>query len=199
MADRQGSPRPVVEGVEAFLAGGGDWVWLRDKDLSATARRRLGEALAERVWAEGGTLVVGGDIALAADLGADGVHLGGGQAALIAEARARLGARALVGVSAHSVAEVEAVARRGADYATLSPIFPTASKPGYGPALGTEAIAAAAATGLPVVALGGVTAETLGPCRAAGAAAVAVMGGLMQVTDPAAETRRLLRAWRDAG
>lgn len=80
----------------------------------------------------------------------------------------RAGPTLLVGLSAHSVRDVAAAAEAGADYVTLSPIFPTASKPGYGPALGPEAITAARRIGLPVVALGGLAEDTLVPCRAAG-------------------------------
>ena len=86
-------------------------------------------------------------------------------------------------------------ARYGADYATLSPIFATPSKPGYGPALGPAALRAARACGLPVIALGGVTAETARPCHEAGAAGIAVMGGLMRSRDPAGDVGTLLDAW----
>jgi thiamine-phosphate pyrophosphorylase len=71
-----------------------------------------------------------------------------------------------------------------ADYATLSPIFPTASKPGYGPPLGVEALRAAAESGLPVFALGGVLPENARSCREAGAHGVAVMGPVMRAQDP---------------
>ncbi len=161
-------------------------------------RLRLGTRLRDLTRFAGAMLTVGGDIALAADLGADGVHLGGGQHGRIGAARSRLGPAALVGVSAHTCGEVADAAAEGADYATLSPIFASASKPGYGPALGPAAIREAAGRGMPVVALGGITGVTLGACRAAGAAAAAVMGGPMRAADSAAETRRLIKAWQDA-
>ncbi|WP_457106729.1 thiamine phosphate synthase [Methylobacterium sp. P5_C11] len=199
VTDRHGHPRPLAETVQAILAGGGRWIWLRDRDLEPEARRRLGEAVAERVRAAGGVLTVGGDVELARTLGADGVHLGGGSApAAIAAARAALGAEALIGVSAHAPHEVAAAAKAGADYVTLSPIFPTASKPGYGPALGLKGLAAQAG-GLPVVALGGIGPDEAPHCRRAGAAAFAVMGGMMGAADPASATRTLLKAWNAAG
>lgn len=195
MSDRHG-PRPLVETVRAVLAGGCRWVWLRDRDLPPDERRRLAEAVHAAVRAAGGTLSVGGDPELAAALGADGVHLGGhARPEAIAAARSRLGARAWIGVSAHSVRDVETAASAGADYATLSPVFETASKPGYGPALGLSAIREASRVGLPVVALGGVTPEATAACREAGAAGVAIMGGLARAADPIAETRRYLRSW----
>ncbi len=90
--------------------------------------------LAAQVARVGGALTIGRDVELAAQVGAAGVQLG--DAAAVAPARARLGRGALLGVSAHSLAEVRAAREAGADYVTLSPIFLTASKPGYGPALG---------------------------------------------------------------
>jgi len=193
VTDRHGHARPLAETVRAVLAGGGRWIWFRDRDLPEDERRRLGEAVAAEVRAAGGVLTVGGDITLAAALGANGIHLPGGSDA-VARARARLGA-GLIGVSAHSLRDVEAAAAAGADYVTLSPIFPTASKPGYGPALGLEAITIAARVGLPVVALGGIGEGTLAPCRTAGAAGFAVMGGVMRADDPARAVRGLLAGW----
>ncbi|GJE54134.1 thiamine phosphate synthase [Methylobacterium thuringiense] len=100
----------------------------------------------------------------------------------------------VVGVSAHSLGDVRRAREAGADYATLSPIFTTASKPGYGPALGLDGLHEAAAIGLPVVALGGIAPEHAVACREAGAAGIAVMGGIMRAADPAAATRRYLQA-----
>ena len=196
VTDRHGHPRPLIETVQAVLAGGGRWIWFRDRDLSSSARRETAERLAGLVGAAGGVLIVGADPDLAVAVGAGGVHLGGGMGhAAIGGARTRLGDAGLIGVSAHSVRDVEAARDGGADYVTLSPIFPSASKPGYGPALGFDAIVAAALIGLPVIALGGIDAARIDDCRAAGAAGFAVMGSLMRTHDPAFATRALLTAW----
>jgi thiamine-phosphate pyrophosphorylase len=117
-------------------------------------------------------------VELADEIGADGVHLSAN--APIAAARARLGAGALIGLSAHHEADVARAAAEGADYATLSPIFASASKQGYGPALGAAALARAAAHGLPLLALGGITAERADDCLRAGAAGIATMGDVMR-------------------
>ena len=99
--------------------------------------------------------------------GAAGVHLPGGSDPVLARRRFPEG---LIGVSAHSAAEATALLRAGADYVTLSPIFLTDSKPGYGPALGPDALAAAAATAPgPVIALAGITPDNAAQCLAAGA------------------------------
>ena len=89
-------------------------------------------------------------------------------------------------VKCHSVAEVEA-ARRAA-FVTISPVAPTLSKPGYGPALGVAGVRAAveAAGAVPVFALGGVTPENARSFRDAGAYGVAVMGAVLRADDPRA-------------
>ncbi|AWN36082.1 thiamine phosphate synthase [Methylobacterium radiodurans] len=198
VTDRHGSERPLADTVTACLTGGARWIWFRDRDMAEAERRRLGARLRDLTRSAGAVLTVGGDVDLAAELEADGVHLSGARLDRIGAARARLGPGALIGLSAHSVAEVARAGAEGADYATLSPIFASASKPGYGPALGPDTIRAAAGTGLPVVALGGVSAEQAAECRSAGATTLAVMGGPMRAADPEAEIRRLLKAWRDA-
>lgn len=98
---------------------------------------------------------------------------------------------AVVGRSCHDAGELRAAAAEDCVYATLSPVFVTDSKPGYGPALGVTALGASP---LPVYALGGVTAASVGSCREAGATGVAVMGAVMRASDPAATVRDLLDA-----
>ena len=194
VTDRHGSARPLVETVRAAVAGGARFVWLRDRDLDRAARRALAVDVLRLLAPLGGCLVIGADFALAAETEAQGVHLGGAAgAAEIAEARAALGPDALIGVSAHAPAEVAAAAEAGADYATLSPIFLTASKPGYGPALGLSALESCRALPIPVFALGGIGTAQAHACLGAGATGIAVMGGLMRATHPEAATRALLQ------
>jgi thiamine-phosphate pyrophosphorylase len=180
ITDRHQAHHSLETIAAAIGRGSGRWLLLRDKDLPAMERRDLATRLARIAADHGVALSVSTDVALAAEISAAGIHLQA--AAQVAPARARLGG-ALVGISAHSLADVAAAAAAGADYVTLSPIFLTGSKPGYGPALGTEALRSAAAYGIPVLALAGVTAQTAGACLSAGAAGVAVMGGVMRAED----------------
>ena len=174
--------RHSIETIAAAVGrGGGRWLLLRDKDLAREERRDLAIRLMK----------------IAAEVGAAGIHLQA--AAAVAPARARLGSAAIIGVSAHGLDDVVAAAVAQADYVTLSPIFPTDSKPGYGPALGTAALRAAAECDVPVLALGGVTADTAAACLAAGARGVAVMGEIMRADDPAAIVGDLVRACEVAG
>lgn len=100
----------------------------------------------------------------------------------------------LHGRSCHNGEEVRRAVAEGAAYATVSPVAPTESKPGYGPALGVPGLRQLVkeAQGTPVFALGGVTTQNADAIRAGGAHGVALMGALMRSTDPAA-TFRLLR------
>jgi thiamine-phosphate pyrophosphorylase len=136
-------------------------------------------------------LTVHGGVPTAVASGADGVHLAAGGDVI--GARTALGPGARVGLSIHSVAEVRALDPNFVDYAIVGPVFETASKPGYGPALGPEGIRAiAAASRVPVIAIGGITPERVAEVMAAGAAAIAVMGSVMRARDPGEEVRALL-------
>jgi thiamine-phosphate pyrophosphorylase len=191
ITDRHLAQTPLEAIADAVGRGSGRWLLLRDKDLAAAERAELGARLAAIARRHGMQLSISADIGLAQRLGA-GVHLQ--SPAMVDAARQRLGADAVIGVSAHSQSEVADTAAAGADYATLSPIFSTGSKPGYGPQLGVAALAAAAKLGPPILALGGIVAERVGPCLAAGAAGVAVMGGIMRSADPSRTVRDLLAA-----
>jgi len=182
ITDRTQAARPLPDIAETLFAGDIRWLSLRDKDLPYLARLALARELVARAKPYGAVVTVHGDIELAHAAGAAGVHLGahGNPAA----ARARLGPRALIGVSTHDLASAQVAALAGADYVTLSPIFLTLSKPGYGPALGLEQLTnATRIVGIPVVALGGINEANLTDCQKAGAAGVAIMGHSMRNPD----------------
>ena len=166
------SPRDVTL---AALGAGCRWISLREKDLSAGERRDILEGLLALTCPAGATLSVHDDLDAADALGL-GLHLPDG--ADLAAARARLGAGALIGISAH---DADGLARAAADanYATLSPVFATASKPDGAP-LGPETFnrLAAAAARLPVLALGGINAGNAAQCRGAGLALIGALDDL---------------------
>jgi thiamine-phosphate pyrophosphorylase len=91
-------------------------------------------------------------------------------------------------------------AGHAADWATYSPVFATASKPGYGPALGLAGLAAGcrAAPGLPILALGGIGRGRARACLDAGASGVALMGAVMRSDDPGAVVRAVIDELRGA-
>lgn len=185
ITDRHLSPLPLPELADRLFASGVRWLSLRDKDLADVQRLALARALLGRARLWGAKITLHGDPALAAEAGVDGVHLPAGSDP--AAARALLGPGALIGLSGHDSDGADLVGRvRGqVDYLTLSPIFPSVSKPGYGPCLGTSGLRRWVEWGLPVVALGGIDgAQAVADCLAAGAAGVAVMGLAMR--DPQA-------------
>jgi thiamine-phosphate pyrophosphorylase len=183
ITDRRLSRRPLEDTVASALEAGCRWVSLREKDLLPEARLTLLRRLVALGRAFGAVIGVHDDIEGALAAGAAAVHLPAG--ADPAAARVRLPAGTLLGASAHDAAELARAASTGADYATLSPIFPSASKPGYGPALGCETLARlAAGISFPVLALGGIDRARVTACIDAGAAGVAVMGGVMGADDP---------------
>ena len=192
ISDRRQAQRPLVEVAEAVFAGGCRWFSLREKDLPAADRRALLDEVVALGRRFGALVTAHEDMEAVAAAGADGVHLpSDGRAEA---ARARLPG-ALIGVSAHSAEAAAAALQAGADYVTISPVFVTASKPDYGPALGLGGLAhiVARAPG-PVVALGGITAENAALCFAAGVQGIAVMGEVMRAADPRISVERILRA-----
>ncbi len=198
ITDRSQASRSLDEVVAAAFDGGCRWVSLREKDLAAHERRRLAEALLKRAEPYKARVGVHDDVALAASLGLRGLHLPTGGD--VAAAKRQVDPRCLIGRSCHSDQDIAAAETSGADYATLSPIFLTSSKPGYGPALGLERLAAAVAgTSLPLVALGGINAAQATACRDAGAKGIAVMGEIMRANDPARTMRALIEAWNGQG
>ena len=135
-------------------------------------------------------LIVNDDIGLAAASGAAGVHLGEGDAS-IDEARARLGPRAMVGVSCYdSLARARQFAAAGADYLAFGAFFPSPTKPDARVAT-PQLLREAKALGLPVVAIGGITHDNASLLIEAGADAVAVISALFGAPDVRAAARRL--------
>jgi thiamine-phosphate pyrophosphorylase len=191
ITDRRQARQPLAAVAEAVFAAGGRWLLLREKDLSLAARVALLERILTMARPYGARVLVSADIPAAKEAGAAGVHLPDGGD--VAAARVALGLAALVGYSAHDRAGAAAAADAGADYVTLSPVFPSPGKPGYGPVLGLDGLRAiAASVSVPVLALGGVTANQVGDCLGAGAAGVAVMGAVMGAADPGAAMAALL-------
>lgn len=183
VTDRRQARRPLPEVIRAAVAGGARWVLLREKDLPRAERMVLAETLREILAAVGGTLVVAGPD----PLGGAAVHLASAGPYPPPELP-------LVGRSCHDPAELRRLSTE--DYVTLSPVYPSPSKPGYGPPLHPVGLARLVRrTPVPVLALGGVgSPDQVAACLAAGAAGVAVMGRVMRAHDPAEVVARLAAA-----
>ena len=197
VTDRRQARRPLPAVVAAALSSGARWVSLREKELPEDEQIVLARRLLPSVRAAGARLLLHGEAALAKLAGTDGVHLPSG--ADPAAARKLLGMSKLIGVSIHTVNEAEAIDPRWVDYALAGPAFETPSKPGYGPEIGRKGLAEITrAARVPVLAIGGINAARIGELVAAGAAGVAVMGGVMRAADPQQEVCGLIAALNGA-
>jgi thiamine-phosphate pyrophosphorylase len=160
-------------------------------EAAARVRRMIGGRCA---------LVLNDRCDLAAAAAADGVHLG--QEDLpAAAARRLLGARAIIGLSAGTPAEVARAIRERPDYLSLGPAFPTGTKRDAGPALGAAGfrrLAARAGRRCPLLAVGGIRPDNVGDLIRSGANAVAVASWLIRARAPRRAARRLMEAVRAA-
>jgi thiamine-phosphate pyrophosphorylase len=193
ITDRQQARGPLNGILDAAFAAGCRWASLREKDLPAHIQVTLARRLKLIAQHYGARLTLHGDPALAEAAGLDGVHLPAGGD--VAAARRLLGPDVLIGMSVHRVDELTQLDAAMLDYVIAGPAFATLSKPGYGPFLGPEGVTAMTrATSLPVIPVGGIEADNIGALVAAGAAGVAVMGGVMRAAHPEEQTRHLLAA-----
>lgn len=192
LTDRSQTTMPLADVVAAAVDAGARGVVLREKDLPNDARRALVTLLAPIVQEAGGVLLSAG----AYLAGADGVHQLSGARSVGGAATSG----AITGRSCHDADELRAAQDDGVDYVTVSPVYATASKPGYGPPLGIDGLASlVTATKLPVYALGGVDRPAaVAACRSAGAHGVAVMGAIMRARRPGPLVSELLAATEGA-
>jgi thiamine-phosphate pyrophosphorylase len=191
ITDRRLSGLSHAEQVARLCEGGARLVQLREKELSP--REFYAEALeALRVARTFGARVIVNDRAdVALAWGADGVHLGQDDMPP-APARALLGDGAVVGFSTHNVEQAVEAARLPVDYIAVGPVFATSSKRNPDPVVGLEGVRRVRDSigRVPLVAIGGVTAESARSVLEAGADSVAVIGALLSAADPAEITRR---------
>jgi thiamine-phosphate pyrophosphorylase len=166
------------------------WLQYRNKTASAALRDEQAARLQALCAAAGVPLIVNDSPALAAAVGAAGVHLGEGDAAIRA-ARDVLGHAAIVGASCYDDAgRARDAAAAGADYLAFGALFPSATKPNARRAT-PELLRAATVHGLPLVAIGGITPDNAAIAIAAGADLVAVVGGVFDAPDPVGAARAL--------
>jgi thiamine-phosphate pyrophosphorylase len=194
--------RSLVRVVEAALAAAVPFrrrngrlpiaVSLREKDLSAAEQIALGRELICATSAAGADLFINSRLDIALALGAQGVHL---PAAGISPHEVRAAVPHLrVGLSTHTPEEIAAA--RGVDFVVFGPVFETPSKIGVLAPRGLDRLRAAAALGVPVLALGGVTPDNAAACRASGAQGVACIRAILAAEDVAAATVAFLARFR---
>ena len=181
--------------AEAAVRGGATILQFRDKtmpdaEFASTASRILSIARHSGV-----PLVVNDRVEIAAAIGADGVHVGRGDAA-VGNIRRSLPPGMIVGASATCYPEALAARDAGADYLGVGPIFSTASKADAAPPIGLGELARiCGAVRLPVVAIGGINAGNLKSIMEAGAAGAAVIAAVAEAANITAATTELRIAW----
>lgn len=251
------APTGLLTVISELLDAGARAIQLREKDLDAPALYQLAKPIAERCRRYDAALFINGNVKVALDVGAAGVHLpasamarvksapteGDGIARVKTEENgiARLKSAATegdgmarvksaptgdgmarlksapteengpvgtlckrasetlqIGCSIHNFDQAKKREAEGADFITYSPIYLTASKPGYGPAVGVANLARLAKqVKLPIFALGGITPARVAACMEAGAAGMAVMSGVMSPTGAGEQAKRYLDALRE--
>ena len=194
ITDTRLTPGPrLLSAAEAALRGGAHILQYRDKTATDAVRRKTAATLAELCREHGALFIVNDDPALAAEVEADGVHLGREDPDITA-ARARLGPNRLVGVSCYNdLDRARAAAAAGADYVAFGRFFPSRTKPEAVQAHPDLIRRAKAELGLPVVAIGGITPENGRTLIEAGADMLAVIHGLFGQPDVEAQAARYVR------
>jgi thiamine-phosphate pyrophosphorylase len=197
ITDRATCRGDLVDAVTRALAGGVTTVMLREHDLAHADLVALGRTVADACRAADALFLVNHDVAAAAEVGADGAHLGF-RSVDVAAARAMLGEDALLGRSTHDADEIDRAILDGADYVTFGPVFDVPKKRGLVAPRGVEALAAAVARAapMPVLALGGVSSMNAADLRATGVAGLACIREILAADDETVAARRLLDAWR---
>jgi thiamine-phosphate pyrophosphorylase len=182
---------PLLDAVRRATAAGLAGILLREPEMSDLALLALARDVRAILGSEG-WLGVHDRVHLAETCGADAVHVGF-RSLSPTEARGILPATISIGFSAHAGDDPERA--RDADYLFFGPVLDTPSKRGKKEPVGFEGLAAAVAgSPAPVWGIGGIRPDHAAECLAAGAAGIAVLGGILNSPDPAAAAAAYLRA-----
>ena len=186
-----------LDSIRLALEGGCRWVQLRMKDATDDEMRPVALE-AQRLCKEAGaTFIIDDHVALVKQIGADGVHLGKMDMP-IAEARKFLGEDFIIGGTANTFDDVKAHYESGANYIGCGPFRFTTTKKKLSPVLGLEGYRSIvsqmrdAGIDLPIVAIGGITAEDIPAIMQTGVTGIALSGTVLRAEDPVKEMRRLL-------
>ena len=187
--------RAPIDVARAFLGAGARLLQLRFKAMAGGPFLELARAILEDANAAGATLIINDRADIAALSNATGLHLG--QADLSpADARAVVGSSTILGLSTHTREQWEQAFREPISYAAIGPVFGSATKQTGYEAIGLGVVRemsnAARASGLPAVAIGGITIENAASVIEAGAASVAVITDLLK-GDPEARCRGFIQ------
>jgi thiamine-phosphate pyrophosphorylase len=181
--------------ARAYLDGGARFLQIRAKTLASGPFLDLCDSIVAEARAANARVIVNDRVDLARLSGASGTHVGQDDLP-VADARAVLGADAIIGYSTHGVGQVRASLTMPATYTAVGPVFGTRSKDTGYDAVGLALVTAAntLCAGRPLVAIGGITLEMAPRVIAAGATCVAVISDLLVDGAPAARVRAYCKA-----
>lgn len=187
----------IVEGAVAALNGGCKWIQLRMKEAPLEEVEKTARQLIPLCKEHEAILVLDDYPQLAADLDVDGVHLGKLDMP-VSEARLLIGEKYIIGGTANTFDDIQNLVRQDADYVGLGPFRYTETKKNLSPILGLEGYARIMQQcrdnelKIPVVAIGGITADDIPAIMETGVAGIALSGTILQAEDPEAETRKII-------
>lgn len=187
-----------VEGARMALEGGCRWIQLRMKDASDDEVRKAAAEIQPMCKAHDAIFLLDDRVELAKELKADGVHLGKNDMP-VDEARRVLGEDYIIGGTANTFEDIERLARQGADYIGCGPFRFTTTKKNLAPVLGIEGYREIikkmeeAGIDLPVVAIGGITAEDIDDILSTGVRGIAVSGTVLRAENPVEEMKQIIQ------
>jgi thiamine-phosphate pyrophosphorylase len=180
------------------LEGGCRWIQLRMKDVPVEVVEAEALRIMKLCKEYGATFIIDDNVELVKKLGADGVHLGKNDMP-IADARKILGRNFIIGGTANTFDDVCTHVNSGADYIGMGPFRYTTTKKNLSPVLGLQGYKgilgqmAAKGISVPVVAIGGITADDIEDVMQTGVSGIALSGTILRATDPVSETRQILQ------
>ena len=187
-----------VEGARMALEGGCRWIQLRMKDASDNEVRKAAAEIQPMCKAHDAIFLLDDRVELAKELKADGVHLGKNDMP-VDEARRVLGEEFIIGGTANTFEDIERLARQGADYIGCGPFRFTTTKKNLAPVIGIEGYRdiiekmEAAGIDLPVVAIGGITADDIDDILETGVRGIAVSGTVLRAENPVAMMKQIIQ------
>jgi thiamine-phosphate pyrophosphorylase len=189
--------RPEEEIVRRAVAAGVTMVQYRDKDTSTKRMIEKTRLMAEICRPAGVALIVNDRLDVAMAGGASGVHLGQDDMTL-PDARRIVGEAYIIGISVTTIEEAKEAEEAGADYLGANGVFPTGTKTDLGEPLGLEGVSRlAAASSLPIVAIGGINNQNAGEVISAGADGVAVVSYIVSAENIEERCKTILKVLRN--
>lgn len=184
----------LAQQVEAALRGGATMVQLREKELEGEALEQEAREILAVCRKYGVPLLINDDVMLAKKIGAEGVHVGQSDMAA-AEARSILGPDAIIGVTARTVEQAQAAEKAGADYLGSGAVFGTSTKKDAKPLDPAYFQQICESVSIPVVAIGGITANNIRQLEGRKMSGFAIVSGIFAAQDIEAQTKKL---WKEA-